>query len=78
MDSQNYLDVTRLQYGEMLQFPLSTFYLSWRHRRAQRALMRGAPPDTTLEQQGTEVVGSCSDCALVISVWQTVSGCDVI
>lgn len=56
MDTQNYMDVTSVQYGKMLQFPLSTIYLSWRYRTIQRTLMRGASPDSTLEQLGIEVV----------------------
>lgn len=55
MDTQNYMEVTSAQYAKMMKFPISTLYLSWRYRSTQRTLMRGAPPDTTLEQMGIEV-----------------------
>lgn len=67
MDTQNYMEVTSVQYGEMLQFPLSTLYLSWRYRTIQRMLMRGASPDTTLEQLGIEVVQSESNDVMLTS-----------
>lgn len=63
MDAKNYVEVTRYQYGQMLSFPLSTFYLSWRHQSIQKFLMRGASLETTLEQQGAEVrCGGCCRC----------------
>lgn len=55
MDAKNYVEVTRYQYGQMLSFPLSTFYLSWRHQSIQKFIMRGASLEATLEQQGAEV-----------------------
>lgn len=55
MDAKNYVEVTRYQYGQMLSFPLSTFYLSWRHQSIQKFIMRGASLEVTLEQQGAEV-----------------------
>jgi metaxin len=67
MDTQNYMEVTSIQYGQMLKFPLSTFYLSWRYRTIQRALMRGAPPDTTLEQLGIELLARAEESITLIS-----------
>ena len=49
------MEVTSRQYGKMMTFPLSSLYLSWRYRATQRDLMRGAPPDSSLEQLGIEV-----------------------
>ena len=55
MDTQNYMEGTSRVYGRMMNFPLSSLFLSWRYRTTQRALMKGAPPETTLEQLGIEV-----------------------
>ena len=55
MDTQNYMEVTSRKYGKMMSFPLSSLFLSWKYRTTQRDLMRGAPPDTSLEQLGIEV-----------------------
>ena len=49
------MEVTSGQYGKMMPFPLSSFYLSWRFRNTQRDLMRGAAPDTSPEQLELEV-----------------------
>jgi metaxin len=55
MDTQSYMEVTSRRYGKMMSFPLSSLFLSWKYRTTQRDLMRGVPPDTTLEQLGIEL-----------------------
>jgi metaxin len=61
------MEVTRGQYGKLMAFPLSTLYLSWRYRATQRAMMRGAPPETTLEQLGLELLARAEEAIDLLS-----------
>ncbi|XP_064393246.1 metaxin-3-like [Halichondria panicea] len=67
LNSQNYIDFTRSSYAKILYFPVTLFYLSWQHRAVGHLIMRGAPPDLTLEQRGLELMSKAEECVGLLS-----------
>lgn len=67
LDSQNYLECTRRHHSRLIHFPLSLLYLSWRHHAVQHDVMRGSPPEHTVEQVGSELLAKAVDCLSLLS-----------
>jgi hypothetical protein len=55
LDTQNYLNVTRLKYAKRLGFPFSLVYLSSHRKYVRNIIMRDAPIECTVEEKSIEV-----------------------
>lgn len=67
LDTDNYLNVTRLKYGKLLAFPRSLFYLSSNRKSVNNFIMRGSSPETTVEGKKIELLRRATECLSLLS-----------